>query len=189
MHALSIYHHFRQALRDGLVAVHPVSTTQQIADIWTKPLPQDLFVKFRKMLMKWWGLVHALLFLSFLHLFIFIFSYSQFSTKPWKEGVWGFIPILKRTLSNSHLIVISQTCTIKFSFDSPLQSLHTLFRFHTLLRTNWPKCFRSSLVKLTGNQATAHVSLGHMTLTDFLLTLLTSNQSRAWLIDTSNFNT
>eukprot|EP00957_Ditylum_brightwellii_P082856 6298898-Ditylum_brightwellii.AAC.1 len=52
-HVNLVYHHFQQALHNGIIAVHPANSSQQIANIWTKPLPQDLFMKFRCMLMKW----------------------------------------------------------------------------------------------------------------------------------------
>lgn len=47
------YHHFREAVRNKLVTIHQVRTTEQLADIFTKPLAQNLFVKFRKRIMGW----------------------------------------------------------------------------------------------------------------------------------------
>jgi len=47
------YHHFREAVRNKLVTIHQVKTTEQLADIFTKPLAQNLFVKFRKLIMGW----------------------------------------------------------------------------------------------------------------------------------------
>lgn len=47
------YHHFREAVTAGLVSIHAITTDNQIADIFTKPLPHDLFVKFRKQIMGW----------------------------------------------------------------------------------------------------------------------------------------
>jgi hypothetical protein len=47
------YHHFREHVRKGLISVHPISTLDQQADIYTKPLPQDLFQKFRFEIFGW----------------------------------------------------------------------------------------------------------------------------------------
>jgi hypothetical protein len=47
------YHHFREAVRMGKVSIRSVKTLDQIADIFTKPLGFDLFVKFRKLIMGW----------------------------------------------------------------------------------------------------------------------------------------
>ena len=47
------YHHFREFVRRGLVIIQSVSTTNQLADIFTKPLPRDLFVKFRDQILLW----------------------------------------------------------------------------------------------------------------------------------------
>ena len=52
-HINLVYHHFREAVRDGTVKVVSVGTKDQIADMFTKPLPQNDFVKFRKRLMGW----------------------------------------------------------------------------------------------------------------------------------------
>jgi hypothetical protein len=47
------YHHFREAVEVGLVTIHAVGTADQNADIFTKPLSQELFEKFRKAIMGW----------------------------------------------------------------------------------------------------------------------------------------
>ena len=47
------YHHFRDFVRRGLVMVQSVSTANQLADIFTKPLPCDLFIKFRDQILLW----------------------------------------------------------------------------------------------------------------------------------------
>jgi hypothetical protein len=47
------YHHFRQHVQSGLLSLHYVRTESQIADIFTKPLSESLFVKHRKQLMGW----------------------------------------------------------------------------------------------------------------------------------------
>ena len=47
------YHHFRSFVQDGSISVHHVGTEQQTADIFTKPLNQDLFQKHRKSLLGW----------------------------------------------------------------------------------------------------------------------------------------
>ena len=45
------YHHFREYVRLGLIKIFPITTDNQIADIFTKPLPQNLFLKLRKALL------------------------------------------------------------------------------------------------------------------------------------------
>lgn len=52
-HINLVYHHFREAVRDGIIEVISVGTKDQIGDMFTKPLPQNDFVKFRKLLMGW----------------------------------------------------------------------------------------------------------------------------------------
>ena len=52
-HINIVYHHFREHVRSGLVKVFPIGTSDQVADIMTKPLPQNLFQKFRKQLIGW----------------------------------------------------------------------------------------------------------------------------------------
>ena len=42
-----IYHHFREYVRLGLIKIYPISTDDQVADIFTKPLTQNPFVKHR----------------------------------------------------------------------------------------------------------------------------------------------
>ena len=53
------YHHFRkhvitQANPDGFILLEYCSTHDQIADIFTKPVRDDIFFKLRKSLMGWW---------------------------------------------------------------------------------------------------------------------------------------
>jgi Reverse transcriptase (RNA-dependent DNA polymerase) len=47
------YHHFREAVEDGSVTIHAINTLDQLADICTKPLPQELFERLRKSIMGW----------------------------------------------------------------------------------------------------------------------------------------
>ena len=44
-HINNVYHHFRQIVRDGLIRI---GTEDQVADIFTKPLSLDVFMKHRK---------------------------------------------------------------------------------------------------------------------------------------------
>ena len=46
-------HHFQEYIVNGLIKILHIPTTEQLADIATKPLPQDLFEKFRKWIMGW----------------------------------------------------------------------------------------------------------------------------------------
>ena len=52
-HINLVYHRFREEVRNGTIEVVSVDTTNQIADMFTKPLAQNLFVKFRKKLIGW----------------------------------------------------------------------------------------------------------------------------------------
>ena len=42
------YHHFRKFVENKEVEIISVSTENQLADLWTKPLSQELFHKFTK---------------------------------------------------------------------------------------------------------------------------------------------
>jgi hypothetical protein len=47
------YHHFREEVRKGTISIYHTRTEDQIADIFTKPLPEAPFVKFREKMMGW----------------------------------------------------------------------------------------------------------------------------------------
>ena len=47
------YHPFREAVTNGQISIHIVYTTEQEADIFTKPLGPTLFERFRLMIMGW----------------------------------------------------------------------------------------------------------------------------------------
>ena len=47
------YHHFREHVRNGTVKIQRIDTAEQIADIFTKPLPESGFEYLRKKLMGW----------------------------------------------------------------------------------------------------------------------------------------
>ena len=42
-----IYHHFREYVRLGMIQIHPIYTHDQVADMFTKPLTENIFVKHR----------------------------------------------------------------------------------------------------------------------------------------------
>ena len=50
-HINNTYHHFRSYVRDGTISIHHVSTQNQLADIFTKPLPHNTFIHLRKKLL------------------------------------------------------------------------------------------------------------------------------------------
>jgi len=50
-HVNVIYHHFRSYVRDGLISIFPIDTADQLGDVFTKPLPQNDFLKHRKRLL------------------------------------------------------------------------------------------------------------------------------------------
>jgi hypothetical protein len=47
------YHHFREAVENGQVTIHAINTSNQLADIFTKPLGMELFTKMRYGIMGW----------------------------------------------------------------------------------------------------------------------------------------
>jgi Reverse transcriptase (RNA-dependent DNA polymerase) len=47
------YHHFRSAVEEGKISIHAISTHDQVADIFTKPLAPTIFKKFRELIMGW----------------------------------------------------------------------------------------------------------------------------------------
>ena len=47
------YHHFREYVRRKIIMIQSVRTNEQLADIFTKPLPPDLFAKFRDQILAW----------------------------------------------------------------------------------------------------------------------------------------
>ena len=47
------YHHFRRFVSDGTIKIFPISTLEQTADIFTKPLDTTLCVHLRKKLCGW----------------------------------------------------------------------------------------------------------------------------------------
>jgi hypothetical protein len=50
-HINNTYHHFRSYVRDGSITIQHVSTQDQLADIFTKPLPHNTFIHLRKRLL------------------------------------------------------------------------------------------------------------------------------------------
>jgi hypothetical protein len=52
-HINAKYHHFRKYVFDGTIVVEFISTINQLADIFTKNLSFESFVKFRKAIMGW----------------------------------------------------------------------------------------------------------------------------------------
>jgi hypothetical protein len=47
------YHHFREAVQQGIIYIKRIDTTQQQADIFTKPLQEQTFIYLRKLIMSW----------------------------------------------------------------------------------------------------------------------------------------
>jgi hypothetical protein len=47
------YHHFREEVKKGTISIYHTRTGEQIADIFTKPLPEQPFMKFREKMMGW----------------------------------------------------------------------------------------------------------------------------------------
>ena len=47
------YHHFRKYVDQGLIQINSINTKEQTADIFTKPLDDNLFVYLRSKLCGW----------------------------------------------------------------------------------------------------------------------------------------
>jgi hypothetical protein len=47
------YHHFRSFVRQSLISIHPIGTLEQPADVMTKPLGEEDFLRHRFTLMGW----------------------------------------------------------------------------------------------------------------------------------------
>jgi len=47
------YHHFRDHVKNGNVNIQSISTSDQIADIFKKPLPEGKFLRLRKFMIGW----------------------------------------------------------------------------------------------------------------------------------------
>ena len=52
-HIATKLHHFRSYVASKEISIHPIDTKEQPADILTKPLAVELFLKFRKMIIGW----------------------------------------------------------------------------------------------------------------------------------------
>ena len=52
-HINYFYHHFWEAIRDKLVSIDPIDTTEQRADLFTKPLNAQMFEYLRKQIIGW----------------------------------------------------------------------------------------------------------------------------------------
>jgi hypothetical protein len=54
------YHHFREEVRKGTVSIYYTRTEDQIAYIFTKPLPETSFIKFRERIMGWYKILGSI---------------------------------------------------------------------------------------------------------------------------------
>jgi hypothetical protein len=52
-HINTKYHHFRDKVQDGTISIHPVSTTEMLADILTKVCNEETHTRLREQLMGW----------------------------------------------------------------------------------------------------------------------------------------
>jgi hypothetical protein len=47
------YHHIKEEVKKGINSIKHTRTEEQISDIFTKPLPEPSFTKFREKMMGW----------------------------------------------------------------------------------------------------------------------------------------
>jgi hypothetical protein len=47
------YHHFHESIESGKIIMEAIDTKDQQADILTKPLADELFIRLRKLIMGW----------------------------------------------------------------------------------------------------------------------------------------
>jgi hypothetical protein len=52
-HINTKYHHFRGKVQDGTISIHPVSTSDMLADILTKVCNEEIHTRLRAQLMGW----------------------------------------------------------------------------------------------------------------------------------------
>ena len=52
-HINQSYHHFREYVEQQEILIQATPTDEQLADILTKPLPENLFVQHRQSIMGW----------------------------------------------------------------------------------------------------------------------------------------
>ena len=52
-HINLVYHHFRSFVKRRIINIYPIDTTEQLADIFTKPLDVKTFIYLRKKIMGW----------------------------------------------------------------------------------------------------------------------------------------
>ena len=52
-HINLVYHNFREYVRHRNIIIHPISTEEEVADMFTKPLAQNIFIKHRTILLQW----------------------------------------------------------------------------------------------------------------------------------------
>ena len=52
-HIATKLHHFRSYVARKEIIIHPIDTKEHPADILTKPLAVELFIKFKKMIIGW----------------------------------------------------------------------------------------------------------------------------------------
>ena len=52
-HINLVYHHFREYVHRKEIIIHPIRTDDQLADIFTKPLGQNIFTKHRYSILQW----------------------------------------------------------------------------------------------------------------------------------------
>lgn len=52
-HINIVYHHFLHFVRTERIQIYPIATDEQFADIFMKPLRQNVFLYLRKTYLKW----------------------------------------------------------------------------------------------------------------------------------------
>ncbi len=98
------YHHFCEFIKSGQAKIFPIGTTKQLADIFTKPLPDGQFQYFRQKFMGWWRGVHSGLFARECENVTTFFYISRYK---WRQNRYTILRTYKSFKDILNLIVLN----------------------------------------------------------------------------------
>ena len=110
-HIINCYHHFRE-VRQGEKKLHTISTKDQVADMFTKPLPQNHFENIAKLCMEYDAPCHKLAHhLKKIYIFLFSSIISLFPSLSQSEKECEIADIY-RDSTRECIITFTQTCSV-----------------------------------------------------------------------------